>query len=219
MREIGREEVLRLVAAGAQVVDVLPDEEYAEEHLRGALHIPLGELGRRARHELRRDRPVVVYCFDLQCDLSPRAAWRLERLGFDEVYDYAGGRMDWAAAGLPVEGTASAEQRIGDVAHRDVPRCAPDDRVGEVARSIGEWELAVVVDERGVVLGVVRSKDADADSSDIVEGVMTEGPSTYRPNVSVEELRERFDKHDVSHALVSDNTGRLIGLVRRDDLG
>ena len=37
--------------------------------------------------------------------MSPRAAWRLESLGFGEVYEYGGGKLDWMAAGLPTEGT------------------------------------------------------------------------------------------------------------------
>src|SRR6266511_4403171 len=38
--------------------------------------------------------------------MSPRAAWRLESMGFAEVYDYVAGKADWGAAGLPLEGTA-----------------------------------------------------------------------------------------------------------------
>jgi rhodanese-related sulfurtransferase len=44
MREIDRDGVQRLVAAGAQLVEVLPASEYEEEHLPGALHIPLARL-------------------------------------------------------------------------------------------------------------------------------------------------------------------------------
>ena len=36
--------------------------------------------------------------------MSPRAACRLESLGFGEVYDYVAGKLDWMAAGLPTEG-------------------------------------------------------------------------------------------------------------------
>lgn len=63
--EIDRREVQRLVAEGAQLVEVLPPEEYAEEHLPGAINIPLRRLGERAG-ELDRDRPVIVYCHDHQ---------------------------------------------------------------------------------------------------------------------------------------------------------
>jgi rhodanese-related sulfurtransferase len=37
--------------------------------------------------------------------MSPRAVWRLEAMGFSRVYDYAVGKVDWMAAGLPTEGT------------------------------------------------------------------------------------------------------------------
>lgn len=64
-REIGRDEVQRLVADGAQVVDVLAREEYEEAHLPGATSLPLDELDRdSAERLLRKDRPVIVYCWD-----------------------------------------------------------------------------------------------------------------------------------------------------------
>ena len=66
MRPIDREELERLVAEGAQLVEVLPPEEYEDEHLPGAINIPLKELDERAPHELERERPVIVYCNDYQ---------------------------------------------------------------------------------------------------------------------------------------------------------
>ncbi len=51
---------------GAQIVDVLPNEEFAEEHLPGAINIPLKELDEGSAARLRKDRPIVVYCHDLQ---------------------------------------------------------------------------------------------------------------------------------------------------------
>ncbi len=50
----------------AQLVEVLPREEYGEGHLPGAINIPLKELNREAAGELRRDLPVIVYCHDYQ---------------------------------------------------------------------------------------------------------------------------------------------------------
>ncbi len=62
---VGRDEVLRLLKEeGAELVEVLPREEYEEEHLPGAINIPLKELDREAAVALRRDAPVVVYCHD-----------------------------------------------------------------------------------------------------------------------------------------------------------
>lgn len=62
--EIDREEVRRLVEAGAQLVEVLPSEEYAEDHLPGAMNIPLGRLETDCRSMLDPRRPVIVYCWD-----------------------------------------------------------------------------------------------------------------------------------------------------------
>ena len=51
------------------------------------MHIHLRKLPEQARDKLDPDRPVVVYCHDYARDMSPRAASRLESLGFSEVYD------------------------------------------------------------------------------------------------------------------------------------
>ena len=63
-KEIDRDEVRRLVDAGAQLVEVLPASEYEEEHLPGAINLPLRQLEVHAIELLDRSRPVVVYCWD-----------------------------------------------------------------------------------------------------------------------------------------------------------
>ena len=66
MREIDRDGLQRLTAAGAQLVEVLPASEYDEEHLPGAVSIPLRRLPEEAPRKLDRGRPVIVYCWDYQ---------------------------------------------------------------------------------------------------------------------------------------------------------
>lgn len=62
---VDRGGVLRLVEdEGAQLVEVLPRAEYDEEHLVGAIHLPLKELDRESAGVLDRRRPVIVYCWD-----------------------------------------------------------------------------------------------------------------------------------------------------------
>jgi rhodanese-related sulfurtransferase len=61
---IDRLELQRLVERGAQLVEVLGKKEYDEEHVPGAINIPLRDLDARAPSELDRSRPVVVYCYD-----------------------------------------------------------------------------------------------------------------------------------------------------------
>ena len=64
MQEVDREQVQRMVADGAQLVEVLPANEYEEEHLPGAISLPLRELEKNAKTVLDLERPVIVYCWD-----------------------------------------------------------------------------------------------------------------------------------------------------------
>ena len=63
---VDRDEVQRLIATGAQLVEVLPSAEFEEEHLPGAINIPLKELDRETTRQLERGRAVIVYCHDYQ---------------------------------------------------------------------------------------------------------------------------------------------------------
>jgi len=64
---IERDEVQRLLAdERAQLVEVLPYAEYEDEHLPGAINIPLKELGGGSITQLELARPVIVYCYDSQ---------------------------------------------------------------------------------------------------------------------------------------------------------
>jgi len=66
-KAIDHNEVRRLIAdENAQLVEVLPAEEFAEEHITGAINIPLKQLDERAPRERDRERPVIVYCNDYQ---------------------------------------------------------------------------------------------------------------------------------------------------------
>jgi rhodanese-related sulfurtransferase len=50
----------------AQLVEVLPSDEYEDEHLPGAINIPLKTLDRETTRQLDRERPLIVYCYDTQ---------------------------------------------------------------------------------------------------------------------------------------------------------
>jgi rhodanese-related sulfurtransferase len=64
---IDRDEVQRLVREeGAQLVEVLPSDEYEDEHLPNAIDIPLKTLDGESTGVLDRSRPVIVYCYDYQ---------------------------------------------------------------------------------------------------------------------------------------------------------
>ncbi len=63
-QEVDREAVRRLMERGAQIVDVLPAREYSEDHLPGAINLPIRRIETEASRVLDRHRPVVVYCAD-----------------------------------------------------------------------------------------------------------------------------------------------------------
>jgi rhodanese-related sulfurtransferase len=64
-KTIDREEVRRLLDDGAQLVEVLPVDEYEEDHLPDAISLPLRRIDREAATVLDRSRPVIVYCWDV----------------------------------------------------------------------------------------------------------------------------------------------------------
>lgn len=63
-RSIDRHRLRELMDNGAQLVEVLPADEYAEEHIPGAVNIPLKELDAHSAARLDASRPVAVYCWD-----------------------------------------------------------------------------------------------------------------------------------------------------------
>jgi rhodanese-related sulfurtransferase len=62
--QIDRHHLRLLVDGETQLLEVLPAEEYAEEHLPGAVNVPLKQLDVRTVRQLDSTRPVVVYCWD-----------------------------------------------------------------------------------------------------------------------------------------------------------
>lgn len=64
-KEIDRDQLRTLLDGGAQLVEVLPSSEYEEDHLPGAINLPLRRLDAEAVDVLDRSRPVIVYCWDV----------------------------------------------------------------------------------------------------------------------------------------------------------
>lgn len=124
-------------------------------------------------------------------------------------------------AGLPTEGTITQRPRLADVVRRDVPTCSLGERLGDVrsrAAAAG-LDACVVISEGRVVLGLLRAAELQADPGLLVEQVMRPGPSTYRPFVSVEEMRRTMTDRNLESSPVTTSDGKLVGLVRRQDVG
>lgn len=215
---IDREAVQDLLAGRqAQLIEVLPPEQYEWAHLPGAVNVPLPELAAAAAR-LDRSRPVIVYCHDGLCDMSSRAAHRLERLGFAEVCDYAAGKLDWLCADLPYEGNADLVARR---VRRDPVTAHLEDPLEEVAdRVIADPAgLAVVVDEDDVVQGVIGACELEgADQAATAEDAMCVEAPTVRPSEGAEPLVSRMDRADLRHMVVTKPDGTLVGLFGIGDL-
>src|SRR6267143_3058634 len=103
--------------------------------------------------------------------MAPRAAARLKTLGFREVYEYKGGKLDWMASGMPTEGENAKHPRAGDAARKDVPASSLGERLGDVREraAAAGWDAAVVLDSERVLLGLLRSKELSKDADLLIE--------------------------------------------------
>jgi CBS domain-containing protein len=152
--------------------------------------------------------------------MSPRAAWRLESLGFRDVYWYPGGKADWAASGLPVEGRAAQVPRVGAHLRRDVPTCRPDERVGEIRERVraANWNTCFVVTAGAIVLGRLFEKELAGPDSLLAADAMRSGPTTFRPDVTVHQIVDYMREHELTTMPVTTSEGRLLGLALIEDL-
>src|SRR4029450_1200741 len=106
--------------------------------------------------------------------MSPRAACRLELLGFPQVYDYVAGKADWLAHGLPTEGEQAQVPRVKDVLSREMVTTLPGEPGGGGAArgASSPYGFALVVADNGTLLGRLRKAMLDADPSAPAEQVM-----------------------------------------------
>lgn len=152
--------------------------------------------------------------------MSARAASRLELLGFETVCVYRGGKADWTAAGLPVDG-AAATRRARDVVRRDVPTCRLDENIADVrarVRAAG-WDFCVAVDTDGVVLGLLGPQALDSSGDSDVVDVPGTVPATVRPSIALARARLWLDEQQRERFLVTTSDGRLVGVLGREELG
>ncbi len=152
--------------------------------------------------------------------MSARAAWRLESLGFAEVYRYQGGRDDWLANGLPFEGLRSKVLRVVDVARHEVPTCALGTRVAE-ARARAEaagWKECVVTNDAGVVVGMVRGRALHGDANALVDEVMDPGPVTERLDAPAEKIARELYERGLTRRLVTTGDGELVAMFFAADV-
>lgn len=80
------------------LINVLPREKFNEKHIRTSINIPVDSddfVDKVESVSGSKERKIVVYCANFDCDASPKAGKKLEDAGFTRVYDYEGGTKDW----------------------------------------------------------------------------------------------------------------------------
>jgi len=110
MKTINAEELKKKVDAGEDfvLVDVLGKESYEGKHIPTSINIPVDEIENRAFSELPdKNKEIVVYCASTDCHASPRAAKKLEELGYTNVADFEAGIAGWQEAGYEFKGSAA----------------------------------------------------------------------------------------------------------------
>ena len=152
--------------------------------------------------------------------MSPRAASRLESIGFEQVYDYSAGKADWGSFGLPLDGDADSGTRVGAHLRTDVPTCRFEDRLPELCRRLDEsgWETCFVVNNQGVLLGRIGRAAIRGRQDVSAEEAMTPGPSTIRPSARLDAVAERMQRQCLTTLPVTTPDGSLVGLITRRDV-
>jgi CBS-domain-containing membrane protein len=152
--------------------------------------------------------------------MSPRAACRLEALGFTELYYYGAGEADWLARALPTEGDEPRPRRAADLLRDDVATADLHERIADVLPRVhaSPYGFALVTGSGGVLLGRLRRAALEGDRAATAEQVMEAGPSTIRPDTEAAALARRLRERELTTAVVSDPDGVLLGVVRLVDL-
>src|SRR6266542_3595835 len=110
--------------------------------------------------------------------MSPRAACRLEQLGFTDVYDYTTGKADWLAHGLATEGEQAGVLRARHALRGDVATATIDEPIGEIRPRVATspYGLALVVAADGTLVGRLRAAPLAGDPIVRAEQAMEAGP-------------------------------------------
>ena len=86
-----------------KLVEVLPEENFAEGHIPGAINLPLDKLRVLAKGRLDKAGTILVYCGSYHCQMSTKATKLLLSIGYGKVLDFKAGKEGWVKAGLELE--------------------------------------------------------------------------------------------------------------------
>lgn len=123
-----------------------------------------------------------------------------------------------------MEGRTAGHCRVIDVARDDVVTCGPAERTGDVRDRVqaGAYDIAVVVNDGGVVLGLLDESAWQSDPAAEVGDVMRGGPPTMKPDVYVHDVIDELRNSSTGRRIVTwhgtSGGGRLVGVLFVDDV-
>lgn len=86
------------------VINTLGRDAYRAKHIPGSVNVPTEEIDRVEQIVPNKDEPLVVYCANRDCNASPKAAQKLEEMGYTNVKDFEAGYAGWKNAGYKLVG-------------------------------------------------------------------------------------------------------------------
>lgn len=84
------------------IIDVLAPEYFRKQHIPKAINIPLEHIEELTTELAEHHRPIVVYCYNSECQASPQAAEKLLEMGYENVVDLEVGIEGYKKAGFNV---------------------------------------------------------------------------------------------------------------------
>ena len=100
--KIDSDRLLELKDSGVKVVDIRTQKEFDQGHIPDVIHISFNDPDFLTKmSKLNKQEPVIIHC--AKGGRSQKAGDLLEQAGFDLIYDYSGGFVDWKSKGLEIE--------------------------------------------------------------------------------------------------------------------
>jgi rhodanese-related sulfurtransferase len=86
------------------LINTLPREAHEARHIPGSVNVPVDDIEHIEAIVPNKDDRIVVYCANADCTASPKAAQKLEEMGYTNVTDFEDGYAGWRQAGYPLVG-------------------------------------------------------------------------------------------------------------------
>lgn len=178
MQGLALDEVLKLQADGAQIVDVRDPLEFARAHLRGSLNIGIdGRYATWAGTILNQQQDIVVLA---ELDRVEESIMRLGRIGFDHVAGYLAGGIE-SLADRP-ELSAATERILAT----DLPKLTGEETIVDV-RTANEWAGGHIPGSMNIPLNELRGRVAEVPTSG---RVVVHCQGGYRSSIAASLLAE-----------------------------